>query len=117
MEVDGRAALKLTPTRRSVRLGSHSGVHELLGTVYVTPGTYDPIKEVLREPGLGVGFSSTLVESWLVYKVLPVTKATSELVSLSARHPRARVIHSGTGYLAASSSESKGSPIIRVTSH
>jgi hypothetical protein len=105
--IDGRVALKLAPARRAVPLSAHSGAHVVLGTVYVEPGTYDPIEEITHTtfgPGLG---STTLVETWLVYKVLPATAANLKLVSLTARHPSARVVHSATGYLAASNSESK----------
>ena len=105
-EVDGRAALKLVPTRRSVPVSTHSAIHLVLGTVYVEPRTYYPIKEVTHT-GFGSGLGTTLVEDWLVYKVLPATATNLKLLSLTARHPGARVVHSATGYLAASNSESK----------
>ena len=106
-KIDGRVALKLVSAHRAVSLSAHSRVHVALGTVYVTPGTYYPIRQVNHMafgPGLG---ATTLVENWLVYKVLPATPANLKLVSLTARHPSARVVHSATGYLAASNSETK----------
>jgi len=105
-KIDGRIALKLVPTHRAVAGSAHPGAHEVLGTVYVEPGTYDPIKEVTHT-GLGPDFGTTIVDTWLVYKVLPATAANLKLLSLKARHPSARVVHSASGYLKASNSESK----------
>jgi hypothetical protein len=103
--IDGRAALRLVPARHSISLHRNSGVHQLLGTVYLDPRTYDPIKEVIRASDLAPDFSSTLIERWLAYRVLPASPENLELISLTARHPGARLVHSAKGYLAASNSE------------
>jgi hypothetical protein len=106
-KVDGRPALKLAPTRRSVPLNQKSGASELLGTVYLAPRTYYPIRQVLQTSGLAGGFSNTLVNDWLTYEVLPATATSRKLVSLTALHPSARIVHGATGFLAASNSASK----------
>jgi hypothetical protein len=105
-KIDGRVALKLVPAHRAVPLSTDSGAHVTLGTVYLEPGTDNPIREVTHS-AFADGFSSEFIENWLVYKVLPATPANLKLVSLTARHPSARVVHSATGYLAASNSETK----------
>jgi len=104
--IAGRTVLKLVPTHGSVRLNQHSGVHEVLGTVYIAPRTGYPVKEIIRPPS-GTGISSTLVETWLTYKVLPATAANRELVSLTARHPTARVVDGATAFVRAQRAQTR----------
>lgn len=91
---DGRPALKLVPLpgEGSLGLGARTGIHQLLGTAYVTPGSDDPIAESIR------GFQHI---DWTAYTVLPDTATNRRLLSLTARHPSARVSHSAIAYLRA----------------
>jgi hypothetical protein len=83
--IDGRRALILTPTRQFIA----GGAHRFLGTAYVTPRTHDPI--AYRLPG------STI--RWSMYRVMPATAAHRRLLSLSARHPTARTVHSASAWV------------------
>jgi hypothetical protein len=87
--VHGRRALKLTPVRQFATLAD--GDQELLGTAYVAPGTYYPIAYRLAD----------MTVRWDRYSVLPATTADQRLVSLTAQHPTARVIHSASAWLRA----------------
>jgi hypothetical protein len=61
----------------------------------VAPGTYAPIREVVRTPG------NLTIVSYSEYRVLPATPANARLLSLASRHANARVDHSRADYLAA----------------
>ncbi len=101
--IDGHPALRLVPSHRAVVLmNPDTGAHQLLGTVYLAPKTYYPIKEVTNTSNLVPGISDSLVEDWSEYRVLPATTANQRLVSLTALHPHARVVHSADAYLQAS---------------
>ncbi|MDQ6807679.1 MAG: hypothetical protein M3065_22635 [Actinomycetota bacterium] len=81
--VDGRRAIKLVPVHGS-------------GEYDVAPGTFYPIREVVRYPsGAGV------ITTWSEYRVIPAIPANERLLSLAARHPGARVDHSRADFLAA----------------
>jgi hypothetical protein len=80
--IDGHPALKLVPSHHAVVLmNPDTGSHQLLGTVYLAPKTYYPIKEVTNTQNLVPGISDSLVEDWLKYRVLPATTANQRLVS------------------------------------
>jgi hypothetical protein len=102
--IDGRAALRLVQTRATLLpLATQSGRFQSRDTAYVAPGSYDPIEGIVRAtlPGL----RTTVVNRWQGYRVLPVTPANQRLLSLTARHPNARVIDNARAYLRASQSE------------
>ena len=111
--IAGRPVLKLVPSHRAVVLmNPTNGSHVLLGTVYLQPGTYYPIKNVVELPNLSVGgktfkTAGKTITDWLEYKVLPATPVNEKLVSLTAQHPTARVVNSAAGYLAASQATEK----------
>jgi hypothetical protein len=113
--VDGRPALELVPVRTSIKVSSSGGngsAREFLGTVYVSPTTYYPIKEVTRISSTGSPFGSgpgsvtTIVNGWSEYKVLPATTKNAGLLSLTARHPHAQVVHGAEAYLRVSDNAS-----------
>lgn len=102
--IDGRAALRLVQTRATVLAIRNSLGGFVSGdTVYVAPGTYDPIEELSSStfPGL----RTMVVSRWQSYKVLPATPANQRLLSLTARHPTARVVDDARAYLHANQSE------------
>jgi hypothetical protein len=102
--IDGRAALRLVQTRTTVlALPNNAGSLESHDTAYVAPGTYNPIEEIISStlPDL----RTTVVNRWQSYKVLPATPANQRLLSLTARHPTARVIDNARAYLRATQSE------------
>lgn len=82
--IDGRKAIKLT------------SVHGPYGYEYdVAPGTYYPIKQVVRSRAI------TITTIYSEYRVLPATSANQRLLSLAARHPGARIDHNPADYQAA----------------
>jgi hypothetical protein len=86
--IDGRPALKLVPVQAALRRAGDAV--DVFPTVYVSPKTYYPIRSVAPGfPGSKVRIAE--VVNWLRYKVLPATAANQRLVSLTARHPHARV--------------------------
>ena len=89
---DGRQALKLVPPSRDGILSftARSGVQQVLGTAYIAPGSHDPLGAVT--PGFAV-------IRWTEYAVLDDTPANRNLLSLTARHPGARVSSSASAYL------------------
>jgi hypothetical protein len=100
--VNGRQALKLVPAHETVVLmDPKNGTHQFLGTVYVTPNGYAPIKEVLSR------HHRTQVTNWSLYEVLPDTKANHRLVSLTARHPHARIVYGAAAYVNAVTQEGR----------
>jgi hypothetical protein len=102
--IDGRPALKLVPVARSIAVGTGSGAREQLPVAYVAPGTYDPIESVANFSFSQQPHVKTEVTTyWSAYRVLPVTRANQRLLSLTALHPSARVVHSAAGYNRASS--------------
>jgi hypothetical protein len=110
--VDGRSALELVPVRTSIKIPSSNGSgREDLGTVYVSPTTYFPIREVFRLPSTGSsggtepGPVTTTVYDWSEYRVLPATTENARLVSLVARHPHARIVHGADAYLRVSNNQ------------
>ena len=112
--VDGQAALKLVPVQASIPVPStgDGSAREYLGTVYVSPTTYYPIKEVTRVPSAGSplgnapGTIGVIINVWSQYKIIPATAKNAGLVSLTARHPHARIVHGAKAYLAVSAAES-----------
>jgi hypothetical protein len=109
VSIDGRPALKLVQSRatRLPVLNNNSGAYKSLGTMYVTPQTYDPIEEIIRSNLPGI--TETVLDRWQTYRVLPATTANRRLISLTALHPHARIIHSATGYFRASQSDTRSS--------
>jgi len=109
VSIDGRPALKLVQSRatRLPVLNNNSGAFESADTVYVSPQTYDPIEEIIRSnlPGM----TETVLDRWQTYRVLPATSTNRRLLSLTALHPRARIIHSAMGYFRASQSDTRSS--------
>jgi hypothetical protein len=92
--IDGSPALKLAQAWYMTDLGAMGEVGGY-GTMYVTPKTYKPVRDVLP------GGKDTTTNNWLSYRVLPATTANLKLVSLTALHPKATVSHSATGFLRA----------------
>ena len=85
--VDGRPALKLaTPTGSDVNPSTQ---------YYVDPGSYAPIKTVSRSGG------DLTIITFHRYEVLPDTPRNRRLLSLTARHPTARIDNSHADYLKA----------------
>lgn len=107
--IDGRPALKLVPvTANQLLPARHSpGSYASLGTAYVSPRTYDPIEEVNRTRLSGI--VSTAIVRWRSYRVLPATSANQRLLSLTARHPHARMIDNARAFLRATQSEQRPS--------
>jgi hypothetical protein len=99
--IDGRAAIELVqpvPVGPSKSRGFTSRV-----TVYLAPRSPDPI-ETVDNLSLS-GMRATSVERWSTYRVLPATPTNLRLLSLTDRHPHARVIDNAEAYLHASQSE------------
>ena len=85
--VDGRPALKLvTPAGSS---------QDPFTQYYVDPETYAPIKNVFRSGG------DLTIITFHRYEVLPDTPHNRTLLSLTARHPTARIDNSHADYLKA----------------
>ena len=82
--IDGRRAIKLTSVRGQSRYEYD-----------VAPGTYYPVKQVFRVPGI------TVTTIYNEYRVLPATPANQRLLSLAARHPGARIDRNPADYQAA----------------
>jgi hypothetical protein len=82
--IDGRKAIKLTSIR-----GPYGYQYD------VAPGTYYPIKQVLRSRAI------TITTIYREYRVLPATPANQQLLSLATRHPGARIDHNPADYQAA----------------
>ena len=112
--VEGQAALELVPVKTSIPIPStgYGSAREYLGTVYVSPRTYYPIREVTRVPSTGSplgnapGTVGEIINDWSEYKVIPATDRNAGLVSLTARHPHARIVHGAKAYLEVSARES-----------
>jgi hypothetical protein len=81
--VDGRDAIALSTADGSAKY-------------YVQPGTYYPIRTVIQNPGGGL-----LTTTFSRYQVLPDTPFNQRLLSLTARHPGARIDNSHADYVAA----------------
>ena len=94
----GRPALKLVPAHGSTAL--INGQYQLLGSVYVSPRTYTPIREVVND-----GTGNSFVLEWTRYTVQPDTAANRRLLSLTARHPDARIVHGIGAFIAAQTQE------------
>lgn len=106
----GHPALKLVQSRPTEFPGfNHYPRYTSVSTEYVSPRTFDPIADFtrMRLPNL----ESTVVQRWRTYLVLPASQANQWRVSLTARHPHARVVVSARGYIRASQGE------IRTVSH
>jgi hypothetical protein len=82
--IDGRRAIKL--------VGGYGRVTEEYD---VAPGTYAPIREIHRSPGM------TVTLTYSEYRVLPATAANARLLDLAFTHPTARVDRNHADYLAA----------------
>lgn len=81
--VNGRDAIELTTADGT-------------GHYDVAPGTYYPIRTVVKNPGGG-----SITTNFSEYQVLPDTPANQQLLSLTARHPGARIDNSHADYVAA----------------
>jgi hypothetical protein len=81
--VDGRRAIKLVPVRGR-------------GEYDVAPGTGYPVREVVDNTD-----GTSTVTTWSVYRVLPATPANERLLSVTARHPGARIDHNRADFIAA----------------
>jgi hypothetical protein len=82
LEVDGRDG---------IRIESADGKHVYL----VDATTYDPIEWTTTGNGGGVTLR------FPVYKELPVSSESMDLLSLEAQHPDAKVVRGAVGYTAA----------------
>ena len=101
--IDGQAALRfIQGPATSLALTSGSRSFESSTTVYVSPASYAPIETVNRTKLPGSLATSTT--RWHTYRVLPATPANKRLLSLTARHPQARVVDNAMGFLRASQS-------------
>jgi hypothetical protein len=92
--IDGHPTLKLAQAWYMTDLGANGEVGGY-GTMYVTPSTYEPVRDVLPNG------KDTVVNTWLSYRVLPATRANLKLVSLTGLHPGAEVSHSAADFLLA----------------
>lgn len=103
--IDGRAALRLVESSSTRLPRSNAASFESTTTALVVPGSYAPIETIntSRFPGLRV----TSVDRWRTYRVLSATRANQRLLSLTARHPHARVVHNALAFLRASQSETR----------
>lgn len=102
--VDGRPALKLVQTHgNALNPAPQLQDEESVGTVYVSPRTYDPIEEVITTSFSGV--KSTLVRRWQTYLTVPSNRRTQRLLSLTSLHPGARVIHNALAFYRAAQSQ------------
>jgi hypothetical protein len=100
--IDGRQALRLVPPHANeVMVNPRTGAFQRIGTVYVTPRGYAPIEEVITRK------ERTEIINWSLYKVLPDTRGNHRLLSLTVRHPHARVVHSAAAYVAARTREGR----------
>jgi hypothetical protein len=97
--IDGRSAIKLAGPKFDRRLPSDGGGDAGV-ELWVDPKTYVPIKEVDDRLPL---FQTT--QTWIEYKTLPITPANERLVSLTARHPHARIDRNRNDYLRAANGE------------
>jgi hypothetical protein len=82
--IDGRDSIKLIGVR-----GNPIKEYD------VAPGTYAPIREVVRTPG------DLTIVTYSEYRVLPDTDANAQLLNLAKRHPNARVDRDRADYKAA----------------
>lgn len=97
--IEGRPVLELTQTRPTA-LNTRGSDFESDETAYLNPRTHDPVEAAITTKLPGV--TSTTIDRWLTYAVLPATRSNQRLVSLTARHPGARVVNSALGFLRAS---------------
>lgn len=98
--VNGQRAIELVATRKAMREQEDSDSTPVLGTVYVNPVTYAPIRQVI-DARLVPDIEITSIQDWLKYQILPLTAANERLLSLSARHPGAHVVHGAVAFLRA----------------
>lgn len=101
--VDGRRALKLLQTGSALNPAPQLHDYESVDTVYVSPRTYDPIERVIKTSFSGV--TSTMVQRWQAYLTAPSNRRTQRLLSLTWRHPGARVIHNALAFYRAAQSQ------------
>jgi hypothetical protein len=94
VKIDGHPALKLAQAWYMTDLGADGEVGGY-GTMYATPKSYEPVRDVLPNG------DDAVTNNWLSYRVLPATRANLKLVSLTALHPGARVSHSASSFLQA----------------
>jgi hypothetical protein len=80
--VGSREAIKLVPLHGQ-------------GEYDVAPGSYYPIREIR------VAHGASTTTTWDQYRVLPETGSNRSLLSLTARHPSARINGSNADYLTA----------------
>lgn len=80
--VNGHNAIRLVPIHGA-------------GEFDVAPGTLYPLREIEVTPG------AIVTTTWTEYRVLPGTSANQALMSLTARHPGARIVDSNYDYWAA----------------
>ena len=98
--IDGRAALRFVARAPKRPLGSPAATFGSMTEVLVAPGSYDPIETITttRLPGARV----TSITRWDSYRALNDTPANRWLVSLTERHPSARLVHDAMAFLRAS---------------
>lgn len=100
--IDGRPALKLfraTPLQGFTGPGDYKS----FDTMYVSPRTYDPIEDITRARIPGA--RTRTVQRWSVYRVLRATTANRRMLSLTALHPGAAIVHGARAYLRATQSQ------------
>lgn len=100
--IDGRPALRLVPVHQSLP-GDDSDRFVTSSVDYVAPGSYDPIEEISSSKLSNV--RELIVARWRSYRVLAATPRHQWLLSLTARHPGARVVHGASAYLRATQNE------------
>ncbi len=89
--VDGRQAIKLTSV--TFKAARPSQITDSGLEYYVDPRTYRPIVEIVSRPPL---FRDS--KTFTQYQTLPINAANERLLSLTARHPDARVDRNPSDY-------------------
>jgi hypothetical protein len=97
--VNGHRAIELAGPKFNPR-SRESGGGDAGVRVWVDPKTYVPIKEVIDRRPL---FEEA--QTWIEYKTLPSTPANERLLSLTARHPHARIDRNHKHYLKAANGD------------
>jgi hypothetical protein len=113
--IDGRRVLRLLPVHPTRLPFPHNrGRYVTSNVYYAAPGTYDPVAWITRSTLPGV--EEMLAERWLSYRVVAATSKHQWLVSLTARHPGARVVTGARAYIRADQSELRTTTISSVSS-
>jgi hypothetical protein len=90
--IDGRRVLKLVPVQ--------AARGELLPTIYVSPRSYYPVREITPAPP-HARVRIAEVTNWLSYEVLPADRQSQSLVSLTAQHPHSKIVRGAQAYIEA----------------